>query len=121
MQAESIGVQRFDGLDDPGVEDSPPLGWDVVVGHLVREYVFEGVFDIRAATRLLKELCGLKPSERGAKLVFADAGHSLDDRVRHILAHDRGDLDHLLVLGTEPADPAEEHLVDRVRHRGADC
>src|SRR4029453_12170532 len=77
--------------------------------------------DIRAATRLLKELCGLKPSERGAKLVFADAGHSLDDRVRHILAHDRGDLDHLLVLGTEPPDPAEEHLVDRVRDRGADC
>src|SRR5262249_62005850 len=64
--SQSIRIQRFDGLDDPGVEDSAWLGLDGVVCYLVREPVLERVVDIRTRTRLLEELRGREPTERGA-------------------------------------------------------
>ena len=63
LLAESIGVECLDRLHDPGVKRAPPLVEHAAVGHLVRERVLEGVFEIREEARLVEELGGLQMRE----------------------------------------------------------
>src|SRR5712691_3447716 len=62
------GMQGFDGLHDPAVEDPAPLLQEAPVRHLVREGMLERVFEIGEQARLVEELGGLQvckaPAER---------------------------------------------------------
>src|SRR5207247_4629267 len=82
---EPLGVEAFDGLDDPGVESAPALVQEASVGHLMDERVLEGVFEVREEAGLVQELRGLQVAESGAQLVLARLGNRLKQRNRDIL------------------------------------
>ena len=50
---EPLRVQRLDRLNDASVQPSPPVLQDASVGHLVRERMLEGVFEVRKDARLV--------------------------------------------------------------------
>jgi hypothetical protein len=55
--------ERFEGLDDAGVDHPPPLLEQTAVGHLVREGVFEGVLVVGKEPCLVQELGRLQVHE----------------------------------------------------------
>ena len=65
----------------------------------------------------MEKLGALETGANGPEHVLPDPGHRVDDRERHVLADHRRNLEQPLVLRGEAADPPEEHLLDRVRHR----
>ena len=56
LLGQALGVERLDGLDDPGVQRAPALLEQAAVGDLVGERVLEGVLEIREQARLVEEL-----------------------------------------------------------------
>jgi len=114
---EPVGMAPLDRLDDPRVEDLALRRGHARVRDLVGERVPEGVLGLGRGARLGEKFRGLETGAGVAEHVLPDPGHRLDDRERHVLADHRRDFEQSLVLRSETADPAEEHLLDRVRHR----
>src|SRR5215472_18112601 len=63
LLVQPIGVERFDGLHDPGMEGTPAVMEHAGVRHFVGEGVLERVFEIREDVRLVKELGRLQAGE----------------------------------------------------------
>ena len=63
---QAVGIQPFDGLDNPGVEGAPTLLEQAAIGHLLRERVLERVFELRKQACLVEKLGGLQVGERAA-------------------------------------------------------
>src|SRR2546422_7077021 len=61
---QTLGVERLDGFDNPGVERPSPLLEYAPVGNLVGEGVLEGVFEVREQARLVEKLGLLQASKR---------------------------------------------------------
>ena len=64
---QALGVERLDGVDDPGVERAPAILEQAPVGHLVGERMLEGVLEIREEARLVQELGRLEVGEPAAE------------------------------------------------------
>jgi hypothetical protein len=52
MFGQTVRIELFDSLDDPGVEGTPALLQEAAVGHLMGERVLEGVLQVREETGL---------------------------------------------------------------------
>ena len=50
MLGQAVGIKRFDGLHDSAVEHATPLQKHAFIRHLMREGVFEGIFEVREVT-----------------------------------------------------------------------
>ena len=115
LLAEAIPVERLDRLDDPRVKLAAPLLQQAAVRDLVRERVLEGVLEVRKQPRLVEELGGLQAVEPAAERLVRQLGDRLEQRERHVLADDGGDLQQALVLRGEPVDARRQHRLDRGR------
>ena len=102
---EAVGIERLDGLDDPGVEGAPPVLEQAAVRHLVGQGVLEGVLEVGKEASLVEKLAGLEGRETVPQDVLGNLRDRLEDRKGHILADDRGRLEEALRFGREPVDP----------------
>jgi len=82
----------------------------------VRQGVLEGVFEIREHPRLIDELGGLQVVEPAPERVVRQLGDRLEQRERHVLADDGGDLQEALVLWSQPVDARCQHHLDGGRN-----
>ena len=73
---QPFGIERLDGLHDPGMECAPVVVEDAPVGDLVGEGVLERVFEVRGDARLIQELGRLEVGEPAAKAVLERAKQS---------------------------------------------
>src|SRR5262245_44547149 len=60
---ETIGIERLDGVDEPGVERAPSVFGQAAVGHVAGERVLERVLEIGKRQRFVEELRGLETGE----------------------------------------------------------
>src|SRR5262249_30101610 len=95
---EPLRVQRLDRRDDASVQSAPPVLQDAPVGHLMRERMLEGVFEVRKDARLVQELGGLEMAQSPTQVVLGRVGNGLQQGEGHILANDRGGLEQTLLL-----------------------
>ena len=79
------------------------------------ERVLERVLEIRKQPRLVEELGGLEVVEPAAERLVRQLGDRLEQRERHVLADDGGDLEEALVLRGEPVDARRQDRLDRGR------
>jgi hypothetical protein len=63
LHLQVVGRELFDGCDDAGVEGTPPLREDAVIGLLLHEGVREGVSERWHGTRLIEKLRRLQVLE----------------------------------------------------------
>ena len=116
LLAQPVGIESLDRFDDSRVECAPAVGEDASVRHLVRQRVFEGVFELGEEVGLVQELRGLELGEVASKLVMGHVGDRLQHHERHIRAHHGGRLEHGLLLGGQAVDPGGEERLHRGRH-----
>src|SRR5262245_15096164 len=101
---QAIAVKRFDRLDDAPVQLAATLAKHACMGDLVCEGVLEGVLDIREETALVQELGVLQRSEGLTKVIIAQTGDRLQDRVWNIAANRGGGLQKRLVARQQAVD-----------------
>ena len=65
-----IRIQFLNRLDDTTVKPAPPFLKQAAVSDLVRERMFEGVFELGEKTRLIEKLAGLELREAAAQFLF---------------------------------------------------
>ena len=74
----SLGpAERFEALDNPGVEPPAPLEQEAVVGHLVRQGMREGIVVLREQPRLVEKLGGLQVRQVTLQTAFRQLSDSL--------------------------------------------
>ena len=115
LLAEAICVERLDRADDPRMKLAAALLQQAAVRDLVRERVLEGVLEIRKQPRLVDELGSLQAVEPAAERLVRQIGDRLEQRERHVLADDGGDLQQVFVFRREPVDARRQHHLDRGR------
>ena len=108
-------MERLDRVDDPRVQLVPALLQKAAVGDLMRERVLEGVLEIREQAGLVEQVGGLERFESATERVIWQLGDRLEQRERHVLAHDGSRLEQAFVLRGEPVDPRGENRLDRGR------
>src|SRR5215467_4629187 len=106
---QTFRIKRFNGIDDPRMEDAPALREQAPVRNLLRERVFESVLEIREELRLVEKFRGLEVGESLAKSVIRKVGDCLEEWPGNVLANDGGGLEQPLVLGPESVDPSREY------------
>src|SRR5467141_3703959 len=74
----------------------PCASHERLIGHLLREGVFEGVCRARGGVSLIEKLSGLKMPEVSVHGLLRHVGHRLQQRQGNVLADDRGGLEETL-------------------------
>ena len=87
----------------------PPLLEQAAVGHLVRQGVLEGVFQLGEEVGLIEELRGLEVGEVAAQVSVRQVGNGLQQGQRHLGANDGGGLQQALGLRRQPVDARCQH------------
>ena len=72
-----VSAERFEALDNPGVEHPSPLQQEAAVGHLVCQGMLEGIFALREQPRLVEKLGGLQARQAALQRVFRQLGDGL--------------------------------------------
>ena len=70
LLGQALGRECLQRLNNPAVKDTAPLLEEAAVGHLVREGVLEGVFDLGEEACFVEELGGLQAAEPAAQLAL---------------------------------------------------
>src|SRR5712691_7543900 len=60
LLSHPIPHERFDGVDDAGMERSPPLQQKAAIGHLVGEGMLEGILVLGKEACLVEEFGGVE-------------------------------------------------------------
>jgi hypothetical protein len=105
--------ERLQGLDDAGVEHTPPLQQEAAVGHFVRQGVFEGVFQLGEEPRLIEELGRLEVHETTMQHRLRHVGDRLQQGQGHLHAGDRCRLEQALLLRWQPINARRQHCLHR--------
>src|SRR5262252_5411127 len=79
---QALGIERLDGVDNPAVEQTPPVLEHVAVGNIMGERMLEGVLDIRKEARLVEELSRLEVGEPPANALLGRVRDSVEERQR---------------------------------------
>src|SRR5262249_51976783 len=108
--------ERFQGLDDAGVQHPSPLLEETVISHLVRQGVREGEVALGEQPRLVQELSRLQMGEAAVERRLGQLGNGLQERQGHLCANDRCCLQQLFLLRRQPVDTRREHCLYRGRH-----
>jgi hypothetical protein len=114
--AEPIGIAPLDRLHDLAVEAAAPVLEQAPVGDVVCEGMLEGVLDVREDSRLVQELGGLEPPDRGAELGLVPLGNRVEQPERDVLPDDRRRLENGPVRRRQPVDARGQHRLHRRRH-----
>ena len=119
LVAEVVDVELLDRLDDPSVEQAPPLMQEAAVRHLEGEGVLERVLELREETRLVDELRRLQPGEPGAQRILGEVGHRLQQREGDLSTDDGRRLQQALVGGGQAVDAGGQDRLHGGRHLDA--
>ena len=111
-----VPSERLQGLDDAGMERPPPLLEQAAVGHLVREGVLEGVFELGKEARLVEELGRLQVRQAAVERLLGHVGNGLEQGQGYLCADDGRGLQQALLLGRQPVDAGRQHRLHRGRH-----
>ena len=79
---QPVRGERFEGLDDAGMQQAPSLLEQTAVGHLVRQGVLEGVRLVRKQACLVEELGRLQVRQAPMDLRLRHLGDGLQQRAR---------------------------------------
>jgi hypothetical protein len=60
LLSQALGIQRFEGFDDTGVQGTTPVLQQTPRRHLMREGVLERVHVLGKQAGLVEELCSLQ-------------------------------------------------------------
>ena len=90
-----VSSTDFDGLDDPRVQDTPPLVRETVVSHFLGESVPESVGAIRKEPVLVQELSRLKVGEILLQRRLGQPGNGLQKGECDVFAKHCGGLQEL--------------------------
>ncbi len=82
--------------------------------------MLEGVFEIGKEPELVNEFGGLKAREAAAQILIGTIGDAREERLRHVLADDRGRLQELLVFGLQAVDARGDDRVNRAGYLDPD-
>ena len=110
--AEPIPVQRLDRLHDARVHGAPARLRQTAVGHLVRQRVREGIFQLGKEIGLVQKLRRLQPRQARGHGLLGQPGNVPQQRERDIDADDRRRLQQVPLLraaadrSAPPAPPA---------------
>ena len=122
LGGEAVRGESFDGLDNLGMEDTPSLVEETVIGHLLRERMLKRVFEFRKEARLIEKLSRLQMGERPTKGLLRKLRDGLQQCEGDILANDRRSLQEGLFLNRESVHPGGENRLDRGWHlHGHEC
>jgi hypothetical protein len=124
LLCQTVGMERLDRVDDPGVEGPAPLVEQAPVGHVVDERVLEGVLEIREQARLVEELTREKVGEAGAQRLLGPLGDGLEEAEGQKEGVSSGSLDQQLLEGQKPgivAQQALEQLIGALGQQGIDA
>jgi hypothetical protein len=72
-----VPSERLEGLDDAGMEQSPPLLQQAAVGHLMGQGVLEGIGVFREEARFVEELAGLEVRKAAMSRRLGQLGNGL--------------------------------------------
>ena len=108
--------ERFEGLDNAGMQHAPPLLQQAAVGHLVGQGMLEGVFALREEACLVEELGRLQVCQAAMQDVFGQLGNGLQQRQGHLRADHRGGLQQVFLLGWQAVDARRQDGLHRGRH-----
>ena len=113
--AEAIAALRLQRLHDPRVELAPPLLQEALVGHLIRQRVLEGVFQLGKEARLVEELGRLQEGESPPQVRLGHVGDGLEQRKGHLRPDHRRGLEQPLFVRWQPIDTGRQHGLHRDR------
>ena len=120
LLGQLVPSERFQRLDNAGVQHPPPLLEQAAIGHLVREGVLEGVLPLGEQPRLVQELRRLEVREASVQLPSSGTlGNGLQQRQGHLCADDRGRLEELFLLRRQPVNTCREDCLYRGGHLDA--
>src|SRR5215475_4994767 len=86
------------------------------IRYLVCQSVLEGVLEIGVTAGLVEELSRLQDVEAAAERFLRQVSNRLEQRDRHVLADDRGDLQEAFVRWGKPIDTYRQNRLHRCRH-----
>jgi hypothetical protein len=116
LLGKSLPGESLDCFDNPSMHGPAAFLEQSPVGDLVRERVFEGIFEIGKQPYLVEELRGLEMAEAVPDRVLSQFGDRQEQRKWHILAdHGRG-LQEVLFFGGESINPRRQHRLNAGRH-----
>src|SRR5262249_10866290 len=106
---DAVGVERFYGVHDEGVDLATTIAQHSAVGDVMCEGMLESELQVG------KKLCGveklgiLQIPAKAAELVIAQAGNRLEQSHRNLVSDDRRLLEEALLGGREGIDARSEH------------
>jgi hypothetical protein len=116
----AVPSERFEGLDNAGMQRPPPFLEKAAIGDLVRQGVLEGVLALGKEARLIEELSGLEVGEAPLQTRFGQLGNGLQEEGGHLVPDDRCGLEQAFLLGRQSVDARRQHRQHRRRHLQAD-
>jgi hypothetical protein len=84
LLGQSLGIECLKRLDDPSVEDAPPLLEQTAVGDLVDQSVLEGEFALGKQPRLVEKLSCLQVVEATVQRLLRQLGNGLQQEDGHL-------------------------------------
>src|SRR5262245_39850672 len=108
--------KRLNGLNDMGMQRSPPLMQETVVGYLMGQGMLKGILAVWKEACLVQELGLLEVRQTAMQGVFGQLSNGLEQRQRDLSANDRGCLEEPLLLGRQPVDARCQNCLHRGRH-----
>jgi hypothetical protein len=70
LLGKPVRIEFLNRLDDTTVKRAPPFLKQATVSDLVRERVFEGVFELGKKTSLIEKLSGLEVGEAATQIIL---------------------------------------------------
>jgi hypothetical protein len=93
-----LGHKRLESFDQTRVQHPPPLQQEAVVGYLVCQGVFEGVFLFGEQAGLIQELSGLQLRQATVQPCLRQVSNSLEQQQGYLMANHRSSLQQVLLL-----------------------
>jgi hypothetical protein len=96
--AKPAGIKLFNCIHDARMNVAPPFAEHPVIGDLMRECMFKGVFEIGKQTRFVEELGCLEVRKAGPEILLRQLCNRQQQHERYVLADYRRGLQKPLVL-----------------------
>jgi hypothetical protein len=109
LLGQAVSIEGLQGLDNAGMERSPPLLEEAAVGHLVGQGVLESVGQLGEKTRLIEELRRLEVSEAAMEVRLGALGNGLQQQPGPIRTNDRRCLEQALFVRRQPVDACRQN------------
>jgi hypothetical protein len=112
---ESVGVEGFETLDNPGMQSPPSFLEEAAVDDLVCQGVLKGVDHLGKGLFLIEELGVLEDTEVLMERDLWTVHDHLEQGERHVMTDDGGGLQQPLCLGGQAVDTRRQDGLDSFR------